>query len=72
MSCDGISVVTMGCSIDSLDVCFHTQLADSRGDIGVIYAHGLMHVFIIFSLIETLGCSLEFFVWIEYYDYEVV
>ena len=38
MSCDGISVVTMGCSIDSLDVCFGTQLADSRGDIGVIYA----------------------------------
>ena len=31
-------VVTMGCSIDSLDVCFGTQLADSRGDIGVIYA----------------------------------
>ena len=44
--------------IDSLDVCYGTQLADSR-DIGVIYAKGLMHVFIIFSLIETLGspCS---------------
>ena len=27
-----------GCSIDSLDVCFGTQLADSRGDIGVIHA----------------------------------
>ena len=65
-------MVTMGCSIDSLDICFGTQLADSRGDIGVIYAYGLMQVFIIFSPIETLGCSLEFFVWIEYYDYEVV
>ena len=37
MSCDEISVVTMGCSVDSLDVCFGTQLADSRGDIRVIY-----------------------------------
>ena len=34
----GIPMVTMGCSIDSLDVCFGTQLTDSRGDIGVIYA----------------------------------
>ena len=24
--------------IDSLDICFGTQLMDSRGDIGVIYA----------------------------------
>ena len=30
--------VTMGYHIDSLDICFGTQLADSRGDIGVIYA----------------------------------
>ena len=45
--------------IDSLDMCYGIQLADSRGDIGVIYAQGLMHVFIIFSPIETLGslCS---------------
>jgi hypothetical protein len=28
----------MGCSIDPLDVCFGYQLADTRGDIGVIYA----------------------------------
>ena len=28
----GIPMVTMGCSIDSLHVCFGTQLADSRGD----------------------------------------
>ena len=27
-----------GVYIDSLDVCFGTQLVDSRGDIGVIYA----------------------------------
>ena len=26
--------MTMGCSIDSLDICFGTQLADSRGDRG--------------------------------------
>ena len=50
----------MGYYIDSLDICFGIQLADSRGDIGVIYAYGLMHAFIIFSSIETLGCSLEF------------
>ena len=44
MSCNGISVVTMGCSINSLDVCFGNQLADSRGDIWVIYAQGLERV----------------------------
>ena len=27
--------MTMGCSIDSLDICFVNQLADSHGDIGV-------------------------------------
>ena len=27
-------MVTMGYHIDSLDMCFGTQLADSRGDIG--------------------------------------
>ena len=45
--------------IDSLDMCYVIQLADSRGDIGVIYAQGLMHVFTIFSPTETLGspCS---------------
>ena len=47
MSCDGISVVTMGCSIDSLDVCLGAQLADSRGDIGIIYAYELMHIFVL-------------------------
>ena len=49
----------MGYYFDSLDICYGTQLADSRGDFGVIYAYGLMHVFIIFYPIETLGspCS---------------
>ena len=28
----------MGYHIDSLDMCFSYQFADSRGDIGVIYA----------------------------------
>ena len=58
----GIPVVTMGCPIDSLDVCFSTQLADSRGDIGVIYAYGLMHVFVLVSPVGILGNSLRFFV----------
>ena len=45
--------------IDSLHICYGIQITDPRGDIGVIYAQGLMHVFIIFSPIETLGspCS---------------
>ena len=48
-------MVTMGYRIDSLDLCFGTQLADSRGDIGVIYAYGLMHVFVLLSSAEILG-----------------
>ena len=54
-------MVTMGCPIDSLDIYFGIQLADYR-DIGVIYAQGLIHVFILLSLVETLGHSLKFFV----------
>ena len=38
MSCDGISMVAMGSFVDPLGVCFGYQLADSRGDIRVIYA----------------------------------
>ena len=51
--------MTIGYLIDSLDIRYGAQLADSRGNIGVIYAQRLMHVFIIFSSIETLGslCS---------------
>ena len=37
----GITVVTMGYSIDSLDVCYGTQLADSCSDIGVIFFIGV-------------------------------
>ena len=36
MSCMWIPVETMGYSIESLDVYFGNQLADSRGDNGVI------------------------------------
>ena len=50
----------MGYHIDSLDICFGTQLADSRGDIGVIYAYGLMHVLVFVSPVEILGHSLRF------------
>ena len=38
MSCNWILMVTMDYHIDSLDISFGTRLADSRGDIGVIYA----------------------------------
>ena len=55
-------MVTMGYHIDSLDMCFGTQLADSRGDIGVIYAYGLMHVLVFVSLVEISGHSLRFLV----------
>ena len=47
----------MGYHIDSLDMCYGIQLADSRGDIGVIYAYELMYVFIIFSD-RNFGVSL--------------
>ena len=59
MSCIWKLVVTMGYYFDSLDISYGTELTDSRGDFGVIYAQGLMHVFIIFTPIETLGspCS---------------
>ena len=39
--------------IDSLDMCCGIQLADSRGDIGVIYAQGYFDAR--FSPTETLG-----------------
>ena len=51
----------MGYHIDSHDMCFGIQLADSRGDIGVIYAKGLMHVLIFFSPLEILGHSMKLF-----------
>jgi len=55
-------MVTMGYYFDSLDICFGTQLADSRGDIGVNYASGLMHVLVFVSPVQILGHSLRLFV----------
>ena len=49
----------MGYRIDSLDICFGTQLADSRGDIGVIYASGLMHVLVFCFSGTNLGALFE-------------
>ena len=49
----------MGYHIDSLDMIFGTQLADSRGDIGVIYAQGLMHVLVICFSGRNLGALFE-------------
>ena len=49
----------MGYYIDSLDICFGTQLADSRGDIGVIYAQGLMHVLVFCFCGRNLGALFE-------------
>ena len=52
-------MVTMGYHIDSLDICFGTQLADSRGDIGVIYAYGLMHVLVFCFSGRNLGALFK-------------
>ena len=58
----GIPMVTMGYRIDSLDICFGSQLVDSRGDIGVIYAYELMHILVFVSPVEILEHSFRFFV----------
>ena len=52
-------MVTMGYQIDSLDMCFGTQLADSRGDIGVIYVKGLMHVLVFCFSGRNLGALFD-------------
>ena len=52
-------MVTVGYHIDSLDICFGTQLADSRGDIGVIYPWGLMHVLVFCFSGRNLGALFE-------------
>ena len=36
-----------------------TQLADSRGDIGVMYAEGLMHVLVICFSCRNIGALFE-------------
>ena len=48
----------MGYYFDSLDICFGTQLADSRGDIGVIYAKVDAHSCLCFSS-RNLGALFE-------------
>ena len=61
----------MGYHIDSLDMCFGTQLMDSLGDIGVIYALGLMHVLVFCFSNINLGALFEVSLcWIEYYESE--
>ena len=59
MSCKWILVVPMGYHSDSLDMCFGTQLADSRGDIGVIYAWGFMHILVVCFSGRNLGALFE-------------
>ena len=59
----GITVVTMGYSIDPLDVCFGDQLAGfvTLGNLCI----GVGTRFQLGSLVETLGHSLKFFVLVE-------
>ena len=52
-------MVTMGYHIDSVDMCLGIQLTDSRGDIGVIYAYGLMHVLVFCFSGRNLGALFE-------------
>ena len=52
-------MVTKGYHIDSIDTCFGTQLADSRGDIGVIYAWGFMHILVVCFSGRNLGALFE-------------
>ena len=55
-----IPVVTMGYSIDSLDVCFGDQLAGSMN-----LCIGVGTRFRFDSPVETLGHSLKYFVLVE-------
>ena len=54
----GITVVTMGYSIDSLDVCFGDQIAGSAHE----PMRGVGTHFRLDSPVETLGHSLKYFV----------
>ena len=58
-----LSIVTMGYSIDPLDVCFCDQLAGfvTFGNLCI----GVGTCFRLDSLVETLGHSLKFFVLVE-------
>ena len=51
--------MTMGYHIDSLDICFGTQLANSRGDIGIIYALGFDARFRPYFSGRNLGALFE-------------
>ena len=57
----GIPVVTMGYSIDPLDLCFGDQLAGSAHE----PMHRGWHTFSSDSPVETLGHSLRFYVLVE-------
>ena len=54
-----------GISHDPLDVCFGDQLASSLMNLCI----GVGTRFHLDSPVESLGHSLRFFVWIEYYDH---
>ena len=54
----GIPVVTMGYSIDPLDVCFGDQLPGSAHE----PMHRGWHTFCLESPVESLGHSLKYFV----------
>ena len=70
MSCDGISVVKMGCSIDPLDVCFGGQLAGSV-TLG-IYAQELAHVVVLTIRLKLWGTLSSSLCWIEHDESEIV
>ena len=57
----GIPMVTMGYSIDSLDVCFGDQLAGSAHE----PMHRGWHTFSLWFSDRTLGHSLRSFVLVE-------
>ena len=57
----GIPVVTMGYSIDPLDVCFGDQLAGSAHE----PIHRVGTSFRLDSPVETLGHSLKYFLLVE-------
>ena len=62
-----LSVVTMGYSRDSLDVCFGDQLAGSMN-----LCIGVATRFRLDSSVETLGNSLKYFVLVCIDEYEIV
>ena len=49
----------MGYHIDSLDMCFGTQLADSRGDIGVLMTHKYKGSIVVLSVSKSVEPNEE-------------